>query len=95
MEINYTVHYHPTVVSNDIPKLNGSWQKMIKKAIEQKLTTQPLLYGVPLRKNFHGLFKLRVNDYRVIYMVTEQDVKVIAILHRSVVYANNIEHRII
>jgi mRNA interferase RelE/StbE len=94
MEITYTLLYHSKVVKDDIQKLNGKWKKQIKNAIEQKLSSAPLLYGAPLRKNLHGLYKLRVQDYRVIYRVDETTVQIIAIQHRREVYSNQVEERV-
>ncbi len=98
MEITYTLLYHSKVVKDDIQKLNGKWKKQIKNAIEQKLSSAPLLYGAPLRKNLHGLYKLRVQDYRVIYRVIyrvdETTVQIIAIQHRREVYSNQVEERV-
>ncbi|MEW6096323.1 MAG: type II toxin-antitoxin system RelE/ParE family toxin, partial [bacterium] len=39
----------------------------IRKAIEQRLATDPVKYGEPLRRSLQGYRKLRVGDYRVIY----------------------------
>ena len=86
MEIKYTVVYHPKVIKEDIPNLNGAWKKKFHKAIEQKLSFSPSLYGKPLRNNLSGAFKLRVGDYRAIYQINKNSVFIIAIKHRSVVY---------
>ena len=91
--MTYKLVYHPTVVSDDIPKLNGAWKKKIKLALEQKLTTEPDLYGKPLRRDLSGCFKLRVGDYRVIYQIKKESVFIIVIQHRSVVYKKNHEKR--
>ena len=86
MDIIYTLTYHQKVVSDDIPALNGSWKKKIKKSIEQKLSTDPTLYGKPLRRDLHGCYKLRVGDYRVIYTIKKDAVFIIVIKHRRDVY---------
>ncbi len=82
----YTLQYHPLVVSDDIPRVNGAWKKKIQGAIESKLLLEPLLYGVPLRRDLHGCYKLRVGEYRVIYQVKKTDIYIIAIGNRSDVY---------
>ena len=71
MEIIYTLVYHPKVISDDIPQLNGSWKKKIKSSVEGKLLTEPLLYGKPIRRDLYGCYKLRVGEYRVIYDLDE------------------------
>jgi len=72
----------------DIYELDGSVRKIIKKAIEEKLGTDPLKYGLPLRRTLKKFFKLRVGDYRIIYQIekTEVTVLVIKIGHRREVY---------
>ena len=92
--MRYRVTYLSVVVSDDIPKLNGAWKKKIKTAIEAKLTSEPTLYGAPLRRNLSGCYKLRVGDYRVIYQVKRSTVLIITIQHRSVVYGHGLDTRI-
>lgn len=74
--------------ANEIRALDGSIRKLIKKAIEEKIAIDPLKFGVPLRRNLSGLFKLRVGNYRVIYQVkkTEVVVLIVALGHRRQVY---------
>ena len=86
MKTVYTVKYHADVVSDDIPQLPKTAKERIKTAIEQRLMTAPLAYGKPLRRNLHGLMKLRVGDYRVIYSVAALEVIVMRIGHRKDVY---------
>jgi mRNA interferase RelE/StbE len=82
----YEVLYHPAVVREDIPSLDAAAKRRIKKAIEQKLTTDPEAFGKPLRRSLKGYRKLRVGDYRVVFRVTGSTVYILAILHRAVVY---------
>ena len=72
----------------DIGKLDGSVKKLIKKAIEEKLMSDPLTFGLPLRANLANLFKLRVGPYRIIYQIMKAEVivLVIAVGHRRDVY---------
>jgi mRNA interferase RelE/StbE len=82
----FDVVYEETVVKDDIPRLSSEWRENIKKAIETKLTSHPDLYGKPLRKSLKNYRKLRVGDYRIIFRIENQIVKVFVIQHRSVVY---------
>ena len=82
----FTVIYHHLVVSDDIPKLSNEWKERIRRAIENKLMTYSDLYGKPLRRSLAGYRKLRVGDYRVIFKIEKNTVKVLVIQHRSVVY---------
>lgn len=86
--MNFEVQYHEAVVREDIPHLSAMAKKQIKKAIEQKLVVSPEQFGKPLRRSLKGYRKLRVGDYRVIFRMGENTVKIFVIQHRSVVYKN-------
>jgi mRNA interferase RelE/StbE len=59
---------------------------MIKRALEERLTTQPELYGKPLQRTLKGYWKMRVGDYRIVFKISETDVLVLGIIHRRDVY---------
>ena len=82
----YDVRYHPEVKDVDIPLLNATMQKRIKRAIEERLMTAPGQYGEPLRKSLKGYWKLRVGDYRVVFKVVKNEVWVLGIINRKDVY---------
>lgn len=86
MALKYSALYHPLTLKNDIPKIDKRWRGEVKNAIETKLTTQPDLFGAPLRQTLKGYRKLRVGDYRVIYRIEKETVKVIIIAHRRDAY---------
>jgi mRNA interferase RelE/StbE len=56
--------------------------------------TAPQEYGLPLRKNLGGYWKLRVGDYRVVFKVEREIVFVLGIRHRKNIY-KDIRGRII
>ena len=90
--INLQIHYHESVIKEDIPRLSASTKVRLKTAIEQKLMTHPETYGKPLRKSLKGYRKLKgPGDYRVIFRIQNQAVKVILIQHRSVVYKHAVK----
>ena len=82
----FNVIYHHLVIRNDIPKLSSEWKEKVRRAIEERLITHPDLYGKPLRRSLKGYRKLRVGDYRVIFRIEKNIVKIFVIQHRSVVY---------
>lgn len=84
--MDYQILYAEKVVKEDIPKLSNAYKARIKKDIESKLTTEPDLYGKPLRKSLRNYFKLRVGDYRIVFRIENKKVKIFLIAHRSVVY---------
>lgn len=92
MEVRFHVIYHSLIVSEDIPRLSSSWKEKVRRAIEEKLTVEPELYGKPLRRSLKNYRKLRVGDYRVIYRIEKQTIKIFIIQHRSVVYAAVAKH---
>ena len=82
----YTILYNEQVVKTDIPKLNKKESGNIKKAIEEKLTKHPEMYGKPLRTSLSGFRKLRVGNYRVIFEVSKKNIIIYVIGHRKDVY---------
>lgn len=85
--MSFVVIYHPDVKSVDIPQLNETLKRRIKKAIEERLKTAPQRYGEPLRKTLKGYWKLQVGDYRIIFKVIETEVWILGIVHRKNGYA--------
>lgn len=84
--MNFEIRYHEAVVSEDIPRLSREWRDAIKGAVGKKLTVAPEVFGKPLRHSLKGYRKLRVGDYRVVFRIETNTVKVFVIQHRSVVY---------
>lgn len=85
--VKWTIDYVASAVL-DIQQLDGSIRRIIKKAIEEKLGTDPLKYGLPLRRTLKKFFKLRVGDHRIIYQIEQNEVTVLIIKigHRREVY---------
>ena len=81
----YQIEYLDVVVQEDIPALATSARPLIKNAIEQRLTIDPIGFGKPLRYSLKGHRRLRVSDYRVVYRIEASTNKVIivAIKHRK------------
>ncbi|MBI4119881.1 MAG: type II toxin-antitoxin system RelE/ParE family toxin [Parcubacteria group bacterium] len=82
----FNVIYHHLVVHDDIPKLSREWKEKVRRAIEERLMNHPDLYGKPLRRSLKGYRKLRVGDYRIIFKIEKNAVRVLIIQHRSIVY---------
>jgi len=40
----YKLNYHPDVKKSDLPKIDAKNRNMIKRAIEERLTTRPEVY---------------------------------------------------
>ena len=84
--MSYTIAYHPSVASEDLPKLDKKALARIKRAIEERLMVAPQEYGEPLRRTLKGYWKLRVGDYRVVFTVRKAEIMILGILHRKDVY---------
>ena len=86
--MTYTVEYIEAVVKQHIPSLPKTVKVLIKKAIEERLATDPVAFGKPLRYSFKGPRRLRVGDYRIVYRIDPHcnNVTIVAILHRKDVY---------
>jgi len=82
----YSVEYLAVVLKEDIPALSSALKEKIRFAIENKLTIKPEVFGKPLRRSLKGFRKLRVGDYRIVFIIEKGTVLIIAIKHRSIVY---------
>ncbi len=85
----FEIEYLDSVVEEDIPSLPKRAREQIKRAIEYRLTTDPVGLGKPLRYSFVGHRRVRVGDYRIIYRIDSQKeiVVVVAFKHRKDVYS--------
>jgi len=71
--MSWAVIYHQDV-ADDLESVGPSAARRIMRAIDTKLTTEPLQFGAPLSANLSGFRKLRIGDYRVVYQVVEKKV---------------------
>lgn len=84
----YSIEYLDLVVDEDIPALPKRMRDLIRRAIEERLTVEPIGLGKPLRYSFVGHRRLRVGDYRIVYRV-EQNLRrviIVGIKHRKDIY---------
>ena len=84
--MNFKLIYHADVKKVDLPKIDMKNRSMIKKAIQERLATQPEVFGRPLQRTLKGYWKLRVGEYRVVFKILENDILVLGIIHRKDVY---------
>ncbi|HEX3034488.1 MAG TPA: type II toxin-antitoxin system RelE/ParE family toxin [Thermodesulfobacteriota bacterium] len=82
----YTILYHPKVKEEDVNLLDKKQRSIIAKAIETRLTNEPEKYGKPLRGSLKGYWKLRVGDVRVMFKIVGNEVQVLGIINRKIVY---------
>ena len=86
--MSYTLHYHPGIQQDDLPRIPENMRRRIRKGIESRLLIDPLRFGEPLKRSLRGYRKLRVGDYRVIYRIDGERVVILKIGHRKEVYTN-------
>ena len=86
--MTYQVRYLDDVVRKDIPALPSSARTLIKRAIEERLTIDPIGLGKPLRYSLKGHRRIRVSDYRVVYRIEPEirTIFIVAIKNRKDVY---------
>lgn len=84
----YKIFYDLGSKQKDYEKIPPAIREIIRKAIEKKLTVNPIGFGKPLKYSLKGHRRLRVGDYRVIYKIDEGRVIVIIVEidHRKDVY---------
>ena len=82
----YKLEYLKSVVKDDIPKLPKIENKKIKKAIEERLTQDPVRFGKPLRYSLKGCRRMRVGHYRIIFKLETKNVLTVKIGHRKEIY---------
>jgi len=74
------------VVEDDLPNIPTNMRERLSRSIKARLTSAPERYGAPLRSSLRGYWKLRVGDYRVVFRIVGNEVRILAVLHRSRVY---------
>ena len=84
--MNYNLIYHHDVKKVDLPRIDARNKSMIKRAIEERLTTSPEVYGKPLRRSLKGYWKLRVGNYRIVFKIAGNEIRILAIIDRKTVY---------
>jgi mRNA interferase RelE/StbE len=84
--MHYELIYHPDVKKVDLQIIDNKNKFMIKKAIEERLSAHPEIYGKPLQRTLKGYWRLRIGDYRVVFKILEQKIVILGILHRKDIY---------
>jgi len=82
----FIINYDRKVVKKHIPKIPATIKGQISRAINERLTIDPIGFGKPLAGDFKGLYRLRVGDWRVIYQVEGKTVAIRAIMLRRDAY---------
>ncbi|WP_310732642.1 MULTISPECIES: type II toxin-antitoxin system RelE family toxin [Wolbachia] len=88
-KLEYDIVYSKNFTERDFPNLPKTIRSRITKAINERLTTDPIKFGKPLRGRLKGYRRIRISDYRVIYTVNIAKHKVFVATagHREDVYS--------
>ncbi len=70
----------------DVMELPKSVQSLIQRAISERLETDPLSYGKPLRFGLKGEKSLRVSNYRILYKTEGKIVTISRVVIRRDAY---------
>ncbi len=89
--MTYHIEYGPNIDWKKFRRLPNNVKERIRLMIEEKLTREPSLFGKPLRHPLHGLWSLRVGEYRVVYRIMENVVRIELFGHRSTIYPDTEE----
>lgn len=83
----YLIEYEEGI-RDKLKSILKTMRERIKRAIEERLMTNPIDYGKPLTREWKDYRRIRVGDYRVIYKVFEDKVIVLIVEvdHRKDVY---------
>jgi len=86
--VNYNIIYSEKVLERDFPALPTTMRSRIKRAIDERLTTDPINLGKPLSGRLVGSKRLRVGSYRVIYKIDrlKHTVTITEVGHRDSIY---------
>ena len=85
--MGYTIIFVGKVIRKDLPNLPKTIRLRIVKAINERLTVDPINLGEPLYYSLKGRRRLRVGNYRVVYRVnqSERTVIVTGVGHRDTI----------
>jgi mRNA interferase RelE/StbE len=80
-------------VADDLKKLGHTAQIRIKKYLDKLASecSHPKDRGEPYRNELHGFWKYRGGDYRIISVIEEEEITILAVMmvsHRSKSYSD-------
>ncbi|MFH1825591.1 MAG: type II toxin-antitoxin system RelE/ParE family toxin [Candidatus Firestonebacteria bacterium] len=75
----WTVEISRLVFEEDFKKIDKNDQHLIIRTVTKKLASDPENYGEPLKYGLKGFWKLKVMNYRVIYKIEKEKIKVFVV----------------
>ena len=80
----YNIQYKKSV-EKDLARLGKSEARQILDKIEKELSSHPDRYPT-LKGPFLGLRKMRMGDYRIVYVILDKEVLILRIGNRREIY---------
>jgi len=87
----YNIQYKKSV-EKDLARLGKAEAKQVLDKIEKELTTHPDRYPT-LKGPFAGMRKMRMGDYRIIYVVLDKDVVILRVGNRREIHKQDNQGR--
>lgn len=85
--MTYRIEFGSHIDWKRFRRLPSDDKERIHSMIEQKLSTRPNVFGKPLRYPLVGLWSLRIGEYRVVYRIINDTVKIELIGQRTTIYS--------
>jgi len=82
----YRILYNDEVTKRIIPSLPKRDKGIIRRAIDERLTSDPVNLGKPLQYDLKGYKSLRIGKWRVIYRIEGENVIICDIVDRRDAY---------
>lgn len=85
--MEYSIRWHEDAVS-DLKKIDKNHRKKIIEKVKTHLVKDPISLGKPLRGMFKGMYRYLFGDYRILYIIREQELEILitTVGHRKNVY---------
>jgi len=82
----YQIKFEQAVIDDDLPSIPKPYKNQIKRVIRERLSSEPVKLGKPLKYSLLGLRRLRVGDWRIIYRINNDTVEIVKIGNRKDIY---------
>jgi len=72
----------------DLKKLDRTTAKKIVAKVKNYLIQDPVKLGLPLKGTLKGLYRYRIGDYQIIYVIDQAEKKIVIlnVNHRKKIY---------
>lgn len=75
----WKINIHRLVIEEDFKKISKHDCSITLKTIYKKLSHFPKKYGSPLRLDLKGYWKLKISNYRVVYKIEQDEIRVLVL----------------